>query len=86
MQVNTVLKNLSKITTAIRADRGYSIPGLAGLTSCGVSESTLRRLEKAGATGYNPKLGTLVKLANGLKVPVGTLVANIGLQAKAKKA
>lgn len=84
MQVNTVLQNLSKITNAIRADRGYSIIDLAGLKKCGVSESTLRRLEKAGKTGYNPKLGTLVKLANGLSVPVGVLVANI--QAKAKKA
>jgi transcriptional regulator with XRE-family HTH domain len=84
MQVNTALQNLSKIATAIRADRGYSIPALANLKTCAVSESTIRRLEKAGRTGYNPKLSTIVKLANGLKVPVGTLVASI--QAKAKKA
>jgi transcriptional regulator with XRE-family HTH domain len=86
MQVNTVLQNLSKITTAIRADRGYSIVELATFKKCGVSESTLRRLEKAGKTGYNPKIGTLVKLANGLNVPVGTLVANIQQAKAAKKA
>lgn len=77
MQPNTALKNLAAKTTALRTSRGHTIGKLAGFNSCGVSESTLRRIEKAYATGYNPSLSTLVKVASTFEVPVSQLIGQI---------
>lgn len=80
MHVNTALSNLARSVTFARESKGYSIAALAQSKNQVPSESTIRRIEKACTTGYNPTLATLVKLANGLNVPVGTLVGMLGQQ------
>jgi transcriptional regulator with XRE-family HTH domain len=73
MQVNTALNTLAKTVKSVRINREISVASLAKKNG-NVSESTIRRIERASKTGYNPKLSTLVKLANGLKIPLAQLV------------
>jgi transcriptional regulator with XRE-family HTH domain len=85
MQVNTALSTLAKTLKTVRTTRELSVSTLANKNG-NVSESTIRRIEKAARTGYNPKLSTLVKLANGLKVPLAQLVVQLTGAASHKKA
>lgn len=77
MHINTALSSLSRTTSNHRQLKGLTIEELAAQRNCGVSESTIRRIEKASQTGYNPTLNTLVNLANVLRVPLTTLVGTI---------
>ena len=74
MRVKKAVNKLTQSVRSIRTDKGISVSSLAANINCGVSESTIRRIEKASKTGYNPSFKTLVRLANGLKVnPVALL-------------
>lgn len=77
MQTKTVLTKVARTVKNRRQEKHHSIAKLASLRSCGVSETTIRRIEKAGQTMYNPKLDTLVKLANGLNISVNDLVGQL---------
>lgn len=77
MQTSTVLGKLAKVVKAGRQVQGYTIAKFSALRKCGASERTIRRLENARKTGYNPKLDTLVKVANGLGMSIDELVSQI---------
>jgi transcriptional regulator with XRE-family HTH domain len=73
MQINTVLAQLSHNTSRVATSRGVSLKKLAKMDSCYVSESTLYRVKNASRTGHNPKLKTIVRVANALEIPVTEL-------------
>lgn len=77
MQTKTVVGKLGKIVKAGRQAKGYTVTKFSALRKCGVSERTIRRLENSSQTGYNPKLDTLVHLANGLGLSLDELVQEI---------
>lgn len=77
MQTKTVVGKLGKIVKAARKTKGYTVTKFSSLRKCGISERTIRRLENSAKTGYNPKLDTLVHVANGLGVSLDTLVNQI---------
>lgn len=77
MQTSTVVGKLGKVVKGGRTALGYTVTELASLSRCGVSERTIRRLESSVKTGYNPKLGTLIMIANGLNIPVEDLIREI---------
>lgn len=77
MQTKTVLKRVARAVRTNRQTKGQSVTKLASLRSCGISETTIRRIEKAGQIKYNPSLDTLVKLANGLNISVDVLIGQL---------
>lgn len=77
MQTSTVVGKLGKVVKGGRTALGYTVTELSSLRRCGASERTIRRLENAYNTGYNPKLSTLVKIANGLNISIDELIKEI---------
>lgn len=77
MQTKTVVTKLGKFVKTKRQIKGYTVTKFSSLRKCGVSARTIRRLENSGQTGYNPKLDTLVSIANGLGMSLDTLVHTI---------
>lgn len=77
MQTKTVVGKLGRVVKTSRQTKGYTVSRLSSLRKCGASERTIRRLENAAQTGYNPKLDTLVKVANGLGISLDQLVHQI---------
>lgn len=65
------MRTLGRRTRKLRQDQNLTIKQLSNKT--GLSSSTLRRLETADTTGYNPHLDTLAYLAYGLDVKVAEL-------------
>jgi len=76
MQVKNARRAVAKNTKKALSLREIKASYIAN-QQYGVSESTVRRVQKASVTGYDPKLSTLVKLSNTLGVDLGELVTNI---------
>jgi len=65
------LKNLAKL----RKQKGWSQEKLA--VESGISYNTIVKLERGGIK--NPKIGTVIKLANALGISIDKLVGRRGL-------
>lgn len=68
MRVRNAVSRLTRQAREIRADQKITVSDLVKNVNGSLSSSTIRRIENASKTGYNPSFKTLVKLANGLKV------------------
>lgn len=73
MRVDKALSGIAKVVRVARQETNLSISEFAQKTRT-VSESTIRRLEKAGKSNYNPSMTTLIKMANNLRIPLSILV------------
>jgi DNA-binding phage protein len=78
MQTNTALARLSGNTKVALQAQKKTISQVAKQDNCHVSESTLYRVKNASKTGYNPKVKTVVRVANALGTPVEGLFKSLG--------
>jgi transcriptional regulator with XRE-family HTH domain len=76
VNLNRAGLKLAKNTTKVRYRSGLTQKTFAEIT--GLSRSTVSRIEQShhNKTPYNPKLSTLVKLANAFEVSVDSVVTD----------
>lgn len=67
------MRTLSRRVRALRRTKNMTRSNLA--LASGLSTATIRRVEEAGVTGYNPKLDTLGYIAFGLRTPLVDVIA-----------
>lgn len=65
------MRTLSRRVRTLRVEKGLTKAALARRS--GIATSTVRNIESAGETLYNPHLSTLHNIAEGLGVKVGEL-------------
>ncbi len=67
------MRTLARRVKALRRAKNMSRSSLA--LASGLSYDTIRRVETANETGYNPKLDTLGYIAFGLNTPLTEVIA-----------
>lgn len=73
MEAMPEMRMLSRRVKALRRAKNMTRTSLA--VASGLSYETIRRVETANVTGYNPKLDTLGFIAFGLKTPLSEVIA-----------
>ncbi len=73
MDPDAVLAHLGREVRIVRESRGLSRARFA--KRCGLSVHTIKKLE--GGRGPQPRLDTMIRLANGLDLPLVDLVAHV---------
>ncbi len=73
METVPELRTLARRVKSLRIAKNMSRSSLA--LASGLSYDTIRRVELASQTGYNPKLDTLGYIAYGLKTPLTEVIA-----------
>jgi len=73
METLPEMRTLARRVKALRKAKNMSRASLA--TASGLSIDTIRRVETANKTGYNPKLDTLGYIAFGLQAPLSEVVS-----------
>lgn len=73
MQPLSEMKTLARRVKSLRRAKNMSRTSLAAAS--GLSYDTIRRVEIANKTGYNPRLDTLGYIAFGLKTPLSEVIA-----------